>query len=253
MRYRNLRTVVLSGLVMILFPSNAISVTTTVGEPCSTAHFSPVLLRRLSIRGGGLPAKKDSTTDYWNDWSLGPRTEKKKQESSSTTNRRRKGGRSSAAPLAPPLSVPDTVPGAPTKGPDEDVPDELVVAGSFLLSFEEDTMVFQTQMPNRVPFFNAALYSAPPDIRKLGTVEDVYGPIHSIFFTLKCDVGVLPASFPAGFQAYIAPTSTMPLSQVWANTKQASCGKAKQKKQRIGRRDEEGGPRRTIRHVRAFS
>lgn len=80
MRYRNLRTVVLSGLVMILFPSNAISVTTTVGEPCSTAHFSPVLLRRLSIRGGGLPAKKDSTTDYWNDWSLGPRTEKKKQE-----------------------------------------------------------------------------------------------------------------------------------------------------------------------------
>lgn len=79
-------------------------------------------------------------------------------------------------------------------------------------------MVFQTQMPNRVPFFNAALYSAPPgqhpilvplmlfmvvlltfammcaDIRKLGTVEDVSSSPYVAMLTL-CLSALLEALF----------------------------------------------------------
>eukprot|EP00696_Hemimastix_kukwesjijk_P007162 gnl/Hemi2/19082_TR6319_c0_g1_i1.p1 gnl/Hemi2/19082_TR6319_c0_g1~~gnl/Hemi2/19082_TR6319_c0_g1_i1.p1 ORF type:complete len:212 (-),score=60.10 gnl/Hemi2/19082_TR6319_c0_g1_i1:235-828(-) len=67
---------------------------------------------------------------------------------------------------------------------------------------------------NKVPYFNAAVFKndvAP--FKQIGQVEEILGPIHSAYFSVKPMEGVLPTSFSVGEKIYIGCDKLLPLSR----------------------------------------
>lgn len=62
-----------------------------------------------------------------------------------------------------------------------------------------------------VPYFNAGIYKE--NKAKIGKVEEVFGPITKIYFTIKPDTGVNASSFGVGDKVYIGTDKLLPLSR----------------------------------------
>jgi H/ACA ribonucleoprotein complex subunit 1 len=62
-----------------------------------------------------------------------------------------------------------------------------------------------------IPYFNAGIYLE--NKAKIGKVEEILGPINKVFFSVKPDHGVNPASFKENDKFFIGTDKLLPLSR----------------------------------------
>lgn len=85
----------------------------------------------------------------------------------------------------------------------------VLAAGEFLHPCEGD-MVCKGIM-NKVPQFNAFIFLE--NKTQIGKIDEVFGPLNSVMFTVKPSEGFVATSFKAGDKVYIAPEKTLPLER----------------------------------------
>ena len=92
---------------------------------------------------------------------------------------------------------------------EEGPPAEICEVGIFLHSAEGE-MVCRLTHP-MIPYFNAGIYL--DNKAKIGKVEEVFGPINKVYFTIKPDNGVNAKSFKVDDKVYIGTEKLLPISR----------------------------------------
>eukprot|EP00510_Aplanochytrium_minuta_P002826 CAMPEP_0184022362 /NCGR_PEP_ID=MMETSP0954-20121128/10562_1 /TAXON_ID=627963 /ORGANISM="Aplanochytrium sp, Strain PBS07" /LENGTH=213 /DNA_ID=CAMNT_0026304725 /DNA_START=121 /DNA_END=763 /DNA_ORIENTATION=- len=82
---------------------------------------------------------------------------------------------------------------------DEGPPSHVIDLGTFSHAAEEDLVCLST-LGDKVPYFNAGVYLE--NKQKIGKVEEVFGPINAVMFTVKPDQGVVATSFKENDKVY---------------------------------------------------
>jgi H/ACA ribonucleoprotein complex subunit 1 len=95
----------------------------------------------------------------------------------------------------------------------------------------ENEMVCKLTNP-MIPYFNAGIYLE--NKAKIGKVEEVFGPITRVYFTIKPDAGVSAKSFKENDKVYIGTDKLLPLSRFTNEGKKPAGG--------AGRGAGRGGP-----------
>lgn len=95
------------------------------------------------------------------------------------------------------------------RGMDEGPPAEVCEIGVLLHSAEGEMVCRLTH--TMIPYFNAGIYLQNKS--KVGKVEEVFGPINKVYFTIKPDTGVNPSSFKAEDKFFIGTDKLLPLAR----------------------------------------
>ncbi len=73
-----------------------------------------------------------------------------------------------------------------------------------------------------IPYFNAGIYLE--NKAKVGKVEEVFGPVTKVYFTVKPDTGVNAASFQLDDKVFIGSDKLLPLSRFTNENKRGGGG-----------------------------
>jgi len=105
----------------------------------------------------------------------------------------------------------------------EGTPEHFVKIGKFMHDCE-DEMVFQVTSlesidldktkhsgKKMIPYFNSIIYLE--NKKRIGKVDEVFGPINDIMFTVKPDSGILSKSFVKDDEVYIGSEKLLPISR----------------------------------------
>ena len=95
------------------------------------------------------------------------------------------------------------------RGMDEGPPAEICVIGTFMHSAEGEMVCKLTNA--MIPYFNAGIYLENKS--KIGKVEEVFGPINKVYFTIKPDSGVKATSFKVDDKVFIGTDKLLPISR----------------------------------------
>lgn len=90
-------------------------------------------------------------------------------------------------------------------------PATVIEVGSFMHSAEQDMVCKSTLQNQQVPFFNTPAYLE--NKQRIGMIDEIFGPINDVMFSIKTDNGVKASSFKEGDKVYINPEKTLPLSR----------------------------------------
>lgn len=85
----------------------------------------------------------------------------------------------------------------------------MVVVGAYLHAAEGELVCKLTN--SMIPYFNAGIYLENKS--KIGKVEEVFGPVNKVYFTIKPDAGVKATSFKPDDKVYIGSDKLLPLSR----------------------------------------
>ncbi len=87
----------------------------------------------------------------------------------------------------------------------------LVECGKVLHECESELVCKLTHSESKIPYFNAGVYLE--NKRKIGKVDEIFGPINLVMFTIKMDPGVVAKSFKEDDLVYLSPDKLLPLSR----------------------------------------
>lgn len=76
---------------------------------------------------------------------------------------------------------------------------------------ESELVCKLTQAESKVPYFNAGIYLE--NKKKIGKVDEIFGPINLIMFTIKMDPGIVAKSFQEDDLVYISGDKLLPLTR----------------------------------------
>ena len=68
-----------------------------------------------------------------------------------------------------------------------------------------------TQSESKIPYFNAGIYLE--NKKKIGKVDEIFGPINLVMFTIKMDPGIIAKSFQEEDLVYISTDKLLPLTR----------------------------------------
>jgi H/ACA ribonucleoprotein complex subunit 1 len=94
---------------------------------------------------------------------------------------------------------------------DEGPPDSVVEIGKVLHECESELVCKLSQTDTKIPYFNAGIYLE--NKKKIGKVDEIFGPINLVMFTIKMDPGIVAKSFQGEDLVYISPDKLLPLSR----------------------------------------
>ncbi|KAF2758118.1 Gar1-domain-containing protein [Pseudovirgaria hyperparasitica] len=86
-------------------------------------------------------------------------------------------------------------------------PDSVFEMGSFMHACEGEIVC--ESINEKIPYFNAPIYLE--NKTPIGKVDEVLGPINSVYFTIKPQEGIVATSFKAGDKFYIGGDKLLPL------------------------------------------
>lgn len=92
--------------------------------------------------------------------------------------------------------------------------------GSFMHGVEGEMVCRLTHV--MIPYFNAGIYLENKS--KIGKVEEVFGPINKVYFTIKPDSGVNATSFKLEDKVYIGTDKLLPMARFTNESKPAGRG-----------------------------
>jgi H/ACA ribonucleoprotein complex subunit 1 len=92
--------------------------------------------------------------------------------------------------------------------------------GVFMHSAESEMVCRLTH--TMIPYFNAGIYLE--NKAKVGKVEEVFGPVTKVYFTVKPDTGVNAASFQLDDKVFIGSDKLLPLSRFTNENKRGGGG-----------------------------
>ena len=75
----------------------------------------------------------------------------------------------------------------------------------------EGEAVCKLTLKEQVPYFNGPIYLE--NKTQIGKVEEIFGPIHQAYFTVKMQEGVVASSYNQGDKFYISTEKILPLSR----------------------------------------
>lgn len=94
-------------------------------------------------------------------------------------------------------------------GYDQGPPAEVVEAGAFQHPCEGEAVCKLTNA--MIPYFNAPIFLE--NKTQVGKVEEVFGPINAVYFTIKMSDGVVATSYSSGDKFFIDPSKLLPLER----------------------------------------
>lgn len=100
--------------------------------------------------------------------------------------------------------------------------DEIMLLGTFMHASEGDMFCKSTN--EKIPYFNAPVYLE--NKTQIGKVDEILGPINEVFFTVKCQEGVVATSFKANDKVFIGTDKLLPLDRFLPKPKAAKVKKA---------------------------
>lgn len=100
--------------------------------------------------------------------------------------------------------------------------DEIMPLGSFMHASEGD--MFCKSVNEKIPYFNAPVYLE--NKTQIGKVDEILGPINEVFFTVKCQEGVVASSFKANDKVFIGTDKLLPVDRFLPKPKAAKVKKA---------------------------
>lgn len=83
--------------------------------------------------------------------------------------------------------------------------------GKVLHECESELVCKLSQADTKIPYFNAGIYLE--NKKKIGKVDEIFGPINLVMFTIKMDPGIVAKSFQEEDLVYISPDKLLPLSR----------------------------------------
>ncbi|KAF2000414.1 hypothetical protein P154DRAFT_435045, partial [Amniculicola lignicola CBS 123094] len=95
--------------------------------------------------------------------------------------------------------------GAASFGP----PSEVFEMGAFVHACEGE-MVCESTNP-KVPYFNAPIYLE--NKTPVGKVDEILGPLNSVYFTIKPQEGIQATSFKTGDKFFIGQDKLLPMDR----------------------------------------
>lgn len=87
----------------------------------------------------------------------------------------------------------------------------------------ESEMVCRLTLPSKIPYFNAGIYLE--NKAKIGKVEEVFGPVSKVYFTIKPDAGVNANSFQPDDKVYIGTDKILPIERFTNESKGGGGGR----------------------------
>lgn len=117
------------------------------------------------------------------------------------------------------------------------VPDEIVPVGTFMHASEGDMFCKLTH--EKIPYFNAFIFNEQK--AQIGKVDEILGPINQAYFTVKCQEGVVAASFKENDKVFIGSEKLLPLERFLPKPKAAKAPKVKKATGAGGRGGARGG------------
>lgn len=120
---------------------------------------------------------------------------------------------------------------------DSMVPQEFVPLGTFMHASEGDMFCKLTN--EKIPYFNAFVYNEQK--AQLGKVDEILGPINEVYFTVKCQEGVVASSFKPNDKVFITSDKLLPLERFLPKPKAAKAPKVKKAAGAGGRGGARGG------------
>lgn len=104
---------------------------------------------------------------------------------------------------------------------DSGASDEVLPLGSFLHASEGDMFCKSTN--EKIPYFNAPVYLE--NKTQIGKVDEILGPLNEVFFTVKCQEGVVASSFKAEEKVFIGSDKLLPVERFLPKPKGAKVKK----------------------------
>lgn len=92
---------------------------------------------------------------------------------------------------------------------DEGPPSEVVEVAIFAHACEGEAVIKLTN--EKIPYFNAPIFLE--NKTKIGKVEEIFGPINEVYFSVKMDDGIVATSYKTGDKFYIDPAKLLPLQR----------------------------------------
>jgi len=112
------------------------------------------------------------------------------------------------------------MPGMGGKGFTEGPPDSVTQMGLYVHSCEGDLVIKSTN--EKVPYFNAPIYLENKS--DVGKVDEIFGTIQELYFSVKPAGGIAATSFKAGDKLFINPEKLLPLQRFLPQPKGAGGG-----------------------------
>lgn len=109
---------------------------------------------------------------------------------------------------------------------EDDTPPEWIEEVGFAMHTAEDELVCKSVHAN-VPMFNQRIFLENKE--SIGKLDEIFGPINNIMFSIKMAEGMKASSFKKGSKFYIDSTKTLPLSRFLEDGKKGGKGKGKGK------------------------
>jgi H/ACA ribonucleoprotein complex subunit 1 len=110
--------------------------------------------------------------------------------------------------------------------------------GTFMHATEGELVCRSTS--TKIPYFNAPIYLENKS--QIGKIDEILGPLNSVFFTVKPSDGVVATSFKVGDAVYIAPDKLLPLERFLPKPKAVGKGdKATGMQGQVAKRGGRGG------------
>lgn len=100
---------------------------------------------------------------------------------------------------------------------DQGPPAEVVEAGLFQHPCEGEAVCKLTN--SMVPYFNAPIFLE--NKTQVGKVDEIFGQINSVYFTVKMGDGIVATSYSKGDKFFIDPQKLLPLERFLPTTKAA--------------------------------
>lgn len=92
---------------------------------------------------------------------------------------------------------------------DNGPPSEILEMGSFLHSCEGELVCESNNV--KIPYFNAPIFLQ--NKTSIGKVDEILGPINSVYFTIKPSEGIQATSFKSGDKFFIGGDKLLPLEK----------------------------------------
>eukprot|EP01126_Amoeba_proteus_P066764 TRINITY_DN9722_c0_g1_i2.p1 TRINITY_DN9722_c0_g1~~TRINITY_DN9722_c0_g1_i2.p1 ORF type:complete len:176 (-),score=34.07 TRINITY_DN9722_c0_g1_i2:45-572(-) len=92
---------------------------------------------------------------------------------------------------------------------DLDHPDQIIDFALFVHP-ATDMLVFKQMNVDKLPKFNAPVFLN--NKQKIGTIDEIFGPINEVYFSVKPTTGIQPGSFKSGDKCCISPERLLPAS-----------------------------------------
>lgn len=88
-------------------------------------------------------------------------------------------------------------------------PDQVFEMGKFVHDVENE--MFCESINTKIPYFNAPIYTE--NKTPIGKVDEILGPLNSVYFTIKPQEGIQAKSFKAGDKFYIGGDKLLPIDR----------------------------------------